>query len=468
MAGRLVARRKHRHATFLDLRDRSGVIELCVKRDRLGETQCSQLVSSDLGDIVSAEGTVYVTDNHTLTLSVTSSQLLAKALRWPPAMSTLRGSAVMDDRAGHGQTTAADTRHRQRELELLASEWTRGLFEVRSSATKAIRHWLGKHEFVEVEAPVLERRTGGPPVIAPTAAGTPPTLPLAVSGPDRPSRGLVLRRSSRAYMRACLLSGLERVYELGKRFPSDQRGCCEVTMLEWAAAYIDCREAACQAEALIVHTAAAIVPEVRLRRDGQTIDLRGPWRSTSLRECILESCGVDILAADAATLASRLAHAAGATRSTRHRSPTAGTGEDSWASVVLALYATFVEPKLIEPTIVYGFPVTGRALVRKHPLDERLAADFRVVAGAVELAAGNGELNDPHERWARAQRQSTARDSGTPLACPEHELRLLEYGLCPAASFELHVDRLLMLLTASATTRDVIPFPAFASGSPRA
>jgi lysyl-tRNA synthetase class 2 len=165
VAGRLAARRKHRHATFLDLTDASGVIELCIKRERLDESRATQLRGADIGDIVCAQGTIYVTDNHRLTLSVTRAELLAKALRSPPV------------RTGAPHVGAA--RHRQRELDLLASEPTRALFQARSVLTAALRGWMDDNGFIEVQVPAL-------------------------------------RSSSRSFLRRCLVGGLERVYVLGR------------------------------------------------------------------------------------------------------------------------------------------------------------------------------------------------------------------------------------------------------------
>ena len=222
-------------------------------------------------------------------------------------------------------------------------------------------------------------------------------------------------------------------------------------MLEWSAAYIDHREASRQAEALIVHTAASIAPTMRVLRDRQPIDLGGPWLTTTVREAIIAHCEVDILAADCATLV-------------QHLPDDARAAVDNWEAVVRKLYTAFVQPELTQPTIVYDFPLADRELVRRHSVNEQLASDFSVVVGGVELAAGNGELNDPQERWTRAQPITGTRDQNAPSACHEQELHLLEYGLCPAASVELHVDRLLMLLTASETLRDVTTFPVLASG----
>lgn len=199
--------------------------------------------------------------------------------------------------------------------------------------------------------------------------------------------------------------------------------------------------------------ASAIAPEMRVRWHGDPIDLRGPWRTTTVRESIAEHCGVNVLAADAVALAQHLPHRA-----------RAGDGH-SWDSLVNELYATFVEPKLLQPTIVCDFPLAGRTLVKHHPAHNKLAASFAVVIGGIEIVEGDGELTDPHEQRARSTaRQGCASDesSATPIHL-DQQVRLLEYGLSPAAGARLNVDRLVMLLTESDTVRDVVPLPPLAS-----
>jgi lysyl-tRNA synthetase class 2 len=420
VAGRLLARRKHRHAVFLDLRDRSGVIELCVRRDQLNAEQHSQLLSLDIGDIVSAEGWIYVTDNHTLTLLVVSSQLLSKALRSPPA--------------GNGQrNTQSGPRYTRRELDLLANQQTRMLFQARSTVNRAIRGWMGDHQYIELESPVLQQAQAG---------SSKPT------DREEPIQGLVLRTSSRQYLRRCLLGGLERVYDLGKRFPcgrEEGRSCPELTMLEWSTAYVDYEESARQCEELIAHTAVALAADTQTSWSGPVLEPAVPWRTTTVRDAILEHCGLDVFASTPSELAQRL---------TGH---SCTTGD--WPGLVCELFTRFVQPSLAQPTLVYNFPLAARELVQRHPTDARLASDFRAIAGGLVLAEGNGEVNDPHEVWIRTQGRADLKGGTTRSTNGWCELDLLEYGMCPAASAELHVDRLLMLLTSSKTMRDVIPFP---------
>lgn len=405
VAGRLMARRKHRHATFFDLRDQSGIIELCVRGDNPDKAACSPLIEADLGDILTAEGTIYVTDNHMLTISVVSSQLLAKALRLPP---------------GRGARADGEPRGHQRDLSLLANEPARRLLETRSAAATAIRAWMAENSFVETGRPILDAFAARPFVARGDA-----------------SRGSS-RFSPRLDFRRCLLGGLERVYALEYRSRDEIYGCSGdmSTILDWAAAYIDYEDAARQVEEIIQRVAMAIAPGWLARGGETTVDLSPPWRSITVREGISRECGLDVLAANASELA-------------RWTPAKADPSADSWGSLVRGIYLAHVKPKLMQPTIVRDFPLTDRMFARRHPGFGKLACNFVAVIGGVEVAGGDTELNDPHEQLARL----AAHEAGAPVdndraaAHCGREVRLLEYGLCPAAYAMLDIDRLISLLT---------------------
>jgi lysyl-tRNA synthetase class 2 len=420
VAGRIVRRRKHRHAMFLDLRDESAVVELCLKRERLDDASCAQLHRADIGDIVSAEGCVYVTDNHEVTLSITSARLLAKALRSPPAR--------------HPRSTKGD----RRTLELLANESTRAIFKARSTLVHACRDWLARERFVEVEGPLLQQDVD-------TDDATAPVLTFAA----RTDRRVALRSSSRSCLRRCLVGGFERVYELTRTIAADRSSrlqAPERSLLTWAVAYADHVEMAGQAEQLILHAAGPLAPYLHATSHGQDIDLAAPWRKMTVREGITRCCELDILTADGSALAQHLA--------SNDDEP------DGWDSLVERLYRRFVEPTLIEPTIVFDFPLAGQVHTHRHPDDPRLASDFRIVLGGVEVARGDSELNDPREQRRRLDAVASAAASLGNAATPlEADVHILEYGLCPAASAQIQLDRLLMLLSGANSVREVLPFP---------
>ncbi len=398
VAGRLVARRKHRHATFFDLQDQSGIIELCARRHELDHAHCVQLLEADIGDILTVEGTIYITDNHKLTLSVVSSQLLAKALRAPP------GRANEAKRIGNGR--------RQRDLDVLANAHTRVLVEARSSATYAIREWMAQNSFLELEGPWLHP-VGG------------------VEG------------SLRLDLRRYLLGGLERVFVVDTRARGSDRPTrrCERVSLEWSVAYVDYMAVARQARELILHVAAALRRQLRGLSGGSPVALGDPWRTITVREGILQHCGLDLMTADRQALAACL-------------DGRAGSGERSWGALVNGVYKTRVEPQLTGPTIVCELPLLGRALVKQHPVHDALSDSFEVVISGHAVASGHSELNDPHEQRARLTAEETL-DAGDERVAPvtdDPEVRLLEYGLCPAAGAELAVDRLITLLIGARPT----------------
>jgi lysyl-tRNA synthetase, class II len=406
VAGRLIARRKHRHATFFDLRDQSGVIELCVRRTNPDEAGCSPLIDADLGDVLTADGTIYVTDNHKLTISVVSSQLLAKALRLPP---------------GRGAQAQGEPRGRHRDLSLLANEPTRRLIETRSAAATAVRTWMAENFFVETGRPMLEALAA----------------PRLVARRDASRPGGSSRLSPRLDFRRCLLGGLERVYALEDR-PRDEISGCPggvSTILDWATAYIDYEDAARQVEEIIQRVATAIAPS-RLAKSGETIDLSRPWRSITVRESISRQCGLDVLTADASALA-------------RWTPAKRDLGADCWGSLVNSIYTAHVQPKLMQPTIVRDFPLTDQVFARRHPGFGKLVCNFVAVIGGVKVAGGDSELNDPHEQRARLTTEEAGIlvDNDRAAAHRDREVRLLEYGLCPAAYAMLDIDRLISSLT---------------------
>ena len=380
VAGRLVGRRKHRHATFFDLEDQSGVIELSVKRDRQGSEGCSLLTCADLGDIVSAEGVIYVTDNHELTVSVLSAKLLTKALRSPPRRV---------DRAGSNRS------QREHELNLLVNERARLLVEIRSSVAEAIRAWMAENLFIEVGEPGLRAHCG------------------------------------RLDLRQCLLAGLERVYDMRQR---SRPRAGNTTTLEWATAYIEYKEAARQVQELVRHVAHAVGSHAPTLRPEHVTDLERPWRFITARAAIMQECGLDVIALNGCELASWIS---GEPR----------VSDESWGALVSRIYSTHVASKLMSPTIVYDFPVSDQAFARRHPTHEQLTCSFAVVIAGVEIARGRTELNDPQEQRLRLAADGCSLDDGWRTAGDlDREVRLLEYGMTPAACATLEIDRLSTLI----------------------
>src|SRR3954453_9757018 len=331
VAGRIVARRGHGKACFLDLRDGSGQIQLHAREDLLGEEAYALLVDLDLGDIVGAEGTALATRRGgELSLAIDRWRLLAKSLRPPP-----------DKFHGLEDT---ETRYRRRELDLIANEESRQVFRVRAGAIGEIRRWLDEHGFVEGETPVLQPLYGG-------ALARP-----FVTHHNALDRDLYLRIATELYLKRLVVGGIDRVYELGKDFRNEgvsHKHNPEFTMLEWYEAYADYEKTAHDLEMLVAEVAERVLGTTKVRRGGVEIDFKPPWRRITLREAIRERSGIDI--AEHPTREA-LAQAMG----------TEPDPKEGWGKLVDGLLSREVEPGLVQPTFILDYPVELSPFAKRH------------------------------------------------------------------------------------------------------
>lgn len=425
IAGRIVSRRKHGKVSFIDLRDQSGSIELYVKLDELGEHAYEQIQHLSVGDIIGAEGSLTTTRRGERAIVARSCTLMAKSLRQPPK------EPPRKDGSGAG--------HVHREIDLMASADAREMFRLRARTTAALREMMDGHGFVEVETPILQTLAGG-------AAARP-----FITYGNSLERELSLRISPELYLQRCLVGGIERVYDLGRCFRNEgisHRHSPEFTMLEWSAGYCDYREVAAYTEELIAHVAERALGKTTVSWGDQTIDLSPPWRHCTLREALLEATEVDVAQASAADLAELFDEPVDASV--------------GWACLVDALYTRLVEPNLIEPTIVFDFPIDSLPLVKRHPSQPGLGEAFDVVIGGQEIASGSTALNDPEEQERRFIEQAERGRDGAEGVHPldQQYVDALRYGLMPSAGVGLGVERLLLVVAERDSVRDVIPFPA--------
>jgi lysyl-tRNA synthetase class 2 len=426
VAGRIMSRRGHGKAAFLDLRDRSGQIQLHSRADVLGEESHERLAGLDIGDFIGVEGEVFATKRGELSVRVEDWEPLAKSLR--PLPNTYYG---LED---------TETRYRRRELDLLANPEVRELFEIRARTIAAIRAWLDQEGFLEVETPVLQPLYGG-------ALARPFT-----THHNALDRDLYLRIATELYLKRCIVGGIERVYELGKDFRNEgisHKHNPEFTMLEWYEAYADYNDAAERLERLVAHVAEQVLGTTTIERDGEQIDLAPPWRRVTLRDAILERSGVDI-AADpsreelAATMGSEADESEG------------------WGKLVDGLLSKLVEPELIQPIFVLDYPVALSPFAKRHRSQEGMVERWEAFVGGIEIANAFSELNDPDEQRHRfeAQREEMARGDEETQPFDEAFIEALEYGMPPTAGVGLGIDRLVMLLTGAHSLREVVLFPA--------
>ena len=427
VAGRIVGRRGHGKACFLDLRDASGQIQLHAREDQLGPEAYELLVHLDIGDIVGVEGTAMATRRGgELSLALDHWRLLSKSLRPPPS-------------EFHGLEDV-ETRYRRRELDLLANEESRKIFATRARTIAEIRRWLDEHGFVEAETPVLQPLYGG-------ALARPFT-----THHNQLDRDFYLRIATELYLKRLVVGGIDRVYELGKDFRNEgisHKHNPEFTMLEWYEAYADYGKTAHDLELLVAETAERVLGTTKVERDGATIDFAPPWRRITLRDAILEQAGIDI--AEHPTREA-LAEAIGS-------EPDPGEG---WGKLVDGLLSKAVEPRLIQPTFVLDYPVELSPFAKAHRSEEGLVERWEAFVGGVEIANSFTELNDPDEQRRRFEQQRAEIERGDEEAQPYDEafVEALEQGMPPTGGVGVGVDRLVMMLTGASSLREVILFPA--------
>jgi len=429
VAGRVISRRGHGKTAFLDVRDLSGTIQAVVKVDALGQSEYDRILSLDIGDIVGIEGCVYVTQRGQLALAVRECMLLTKTLRPPP-----------DRYHGLGET---GTRYRYRELDLLANEETRELFQTRHKIVFAIREWLNERAFVEVETPALQSLAGG--------AGSRPFT----THHNALDRELYLRISVELFLNRCIVGGMENVYDMGKVFRNEgisPKHSPEFTIIEFMCAYSDYNDVATVTEEMFRDVAQRALGRTTVKRNGEEIDLAKPWRRVTMRDLMLEKTGVDFMDGDRERAIRNLTEALD--------EPVApGT---SWADLVADVYGKRIESTINQPTHVFDFPIEPFPITKRHSEHPELAEHFDAVIGGIELVSGDTELNDPVDQWQRFvdQRKRRAVDDGdVPHPNDEEYARAIEYGYSPTAGGGMGVDRLVMILTERETLREVIPFP---------
>jgi lysyl-tRNA synthetase, class II len=414
VAGRVMARRDYGKLVFLDLVDRSGRIQLLCAADRAGP------VDVDLGDIVGATGRPARTKRGEPSLAVDELVLLGKIKRpLPDTFHSLR---------------QVEARYRQRYLDLLMNEETRVDFNLRSRLVSAIRKQLDEWGFQEVETPVLQPRYGG--------AFAEPFLTHS----NELDTDLYLRIATELYLKRLIVGGLERVYELGRDFRNEgisYKHQPEFTMVEWYEAYADYRDTMERIEQLVTAVTQEVLGTTRVTFRGHEVDLAAPWKRVKLLDA-LEAQG--LWTRDEAELRARLDQREVDTSADR-----------SWPQLVDHALSSFVEPSLIEPTILYDYPVELSPFARATDDDPSIVERFEYFVGGMELGNAFTEINDPEEQADRFAQQ--AGEVGGEPGDPDY-VEALAYGMPPTGGLGLGIDRLAMVLTGRDTIRDVTLFPA--------
>jgi lysyl-tRNA synthetase class 2 len=419
LAGRVLARRDMGKLMFLDLVDRTGRIQLIARPDELGGE-----IDLDLGDIVGVEGRPTKSRRGEPSLAVTSLQLLAKIRA--PLPDTFHG------------ITDLEQRYRRRHLDLLMNEEARKLTIVRTRMVTAMRAYLDSEGFLEVETPILQPRYGG-------GFAEP-----FVTHSNELDADVYLRIADELYLKRLIVGGLEKVYELSKDFRNESisyKHSPEFTQVEWYEAYADYQDTMLRTEALVERAALDSIGTTRTTFRGHELDFARPWARVRFVDALSEK---GVWSRDTDELRTKLNDAGVDTSRDR-----------TWSQLVDHAYSHFVEPELVQPTIVYDWPIELSPFARATDDDPAIVERFECVVGGMEFANAFSELNDSEEQAERFAMQEAEREAGDAEAEPGDPdfVEALSYGMPPTGGCGVGIDRIAMVLTGSDSIRDVILFP---------
>lgn len=428
VAGRLMVRRGHGKASFAVLNDITGNIQIYAKVDVLGEDTYEVFHLLDLGDIIGVEGTVFRTNRGEITVLVEKLDVLTKSLRPLPEK-------------WHGLKDV-ETRYRQRYLDLIVNPDVREIFIARSKIIQAIRSFLDGRGYLEVETPTLHAIASG--------AHARPFL----THHNALDMSLHLRIAIELHLKRLIVGGLERVYEIGRVYRNEgvsTRHNPEFTMLELYEAYADFHDIMDLTEGMIRHAANAVAQTLHIQYGDNVIDLESPWRRAHMADLVKEHTGVDFRQVTSTEDARALAKEHGI-----------AVGEHmTYGHILNEFFEQRVEDKLIQPTFVYGHPVEISPLAKKNVDDPRFTDRFELFIVGREHGNAFSELNDPIDQRDRFVAQLQEREAGNDEAqdLDEDFLTALEHGMPPTGGLGVGIDRLVMLLTAQPSIRDVLLFP---------
>jgi lysyl-tRNA synthetase class 2 len=432
LAGRLMSRRIMGKASFCHLSDRDGLIQIYVRRDDVGEEEYASFKKDyDIGDIVGIKGFVFKTQTGEISVHCNHIEMLSKALRPLPEKK-------------HGLTDV-DTKYRQRDLDLIVNPEVRCTFINRSRILKEIRAYLDNLGYLEVDTPVLTTLEIG-------AAARPfkthhNTLDL----------DMYLRIETELYLKRLIVGGLEKVYEVGRIFRNEGMDAFhnpEFTSIEMYQAYTDYKGMMDLIEDLYRTVTQNVCGKTVITYQGTEIDMGKAWTRLTMKEAVKQYCGADYDTWGSDEEARAVA---------KSLNVAVEEGEKATKGhVLIALFEAFVEDKLIQPTIIYDYPVENSPLAKRKPTDKAFTERFEYFICAHEFGNAFSELNDPidqKQRFVKQVEAKRAQEPGCNAQVDEDFITALEYGLPPTGGLGMGVDRLVMLLTDSATIRDVILFP---------
>jgi lysyl-tRNA synthetase class 2 len=428
LAGRLMLSRHFGKAAFGHFQDDSGRLQIYIQREVVGPEAYSFFKRLDIGDIVGFEGRLFRTRTQELTLSIQSFKLLTKSIRPLPEKY-------------HGLSDV-EIRYRRRYLDLMVNPEVKEVFRQRSTIIRVMREFMESRGYLEVETPMMQPIPGG---------ATAKPFETYHNVLDIP---LYLRIAPELYLKRLLVGGFDRVFEINRNFRNEgisTQHNPEFTMMEFYQAYATFHDLMALSEEMIAQVAQRLLGRLKIDYQGQEIDLTPPWRRLELRQSLSEIGGIpaEVVQDPEALIALALEYGV-----------VLRQGE-GYGRALAKLFDLKVETNLIQPTFITGYPIEISPLSRRNDQDPEVADRFELFIAGREMANGFSELNDPEDQRNRFLKQVAAREAGNDEAhfMDEDYVQALEYGMPPAAGEGVGIDRLVMLLTNSASIRDVIIFP---------
>ncbi|UCD86954.1 MAG: lysine--tRNA ligase [Desulfobacterales bacterium] len=428
MAGRIMALRSFGKATFIHFRDYTGQLQAYIKRDEIGKEQYALFKQFDVGDFIGITGNVFQTRTGEWTLLAKEIRLLCKAIRPLPEKF-------------HGLRDP-EKRYRQRYLDLVMNPNVRDIFIKRARIIEAFRYFLSERGFLEVETPMMQPIPGG-------AEATP-----FKTFHDALGMELFLRIAPELYLKRLVIGGFDRVFEVNRSFRNEgisTQHNPEFTMLEFYQAYATYEDLMSLTEEMFRFVTKRVLGKTHFTYQGNTIDMSGPWRRLTLKDALRELGGIEPSMWNDRRCLLDLARSKGVEIRKARRV----------GKILTKLFDVLVEPQLIEPTFVVGYPVEISPLARRSSSDPNMTERFELVIGGREIANGFSELNDPVDQKSRFLDQVVNREAGDQEAhyMDEDYVMALEYGMPSTAGEGVGIDRFVKLLVDAASIREVILFP---------